>query len=389
MNEANQKIGFIDNSRLITESLVRAGADVFIGYPITPANLLYYYANKRFPSFFAAPDEITTIQLMSGFAATGKVPVTATSFPGFALMIESINMAYMMELPMVIVLVQRLGPSTGSATGGAQGDISLVSNIISGGLAIPVFSVSDSLDCWNISAKCVEMSVKQKTPVILITSKEEIMTQLSFDLNKLVEIKPVQRKFYEKDEAFKPYLADDSLIPEFLPLTNTKHQVRYTASTHNVDGILQNSTIEALANTERLHKKNILHINDYTFFEYDKQDSADTIIISYGITSMAAMVAVETLRNEGINISLLIVKTLFPIPTVYYNILDKYNKIIFAEENLTGQYRIAMFGNQTLNKISGVNKMGKMIDPEEIVLKFKELVRETRTKEMGGVNSNQ
>ena len=147
MNEANQKIGFIDNSRLITESLVRAGADVFIGYPITPANLLYYYANKRFPSFFAAPDEITTIQLMSGFAATGKVPVTATSFPGFALMIESINMAYMMELPMVIVLVQRLGPSTGSATGGAQGDISLVSNIISGGLAIPVFSVSDSLDC--------------------------------------------------------------------------------------------------------------------------------------------------------------------------------------------------------------------------------------------------
>ncbi|PIX36240.1 MAG: hypothetical protein COZ59_02170, partial [Bacteroidetes bacterium CG_4_8_14_3_um_filter_31_14] len=65
------------------------------------------------------------------------------------------------------------------------------------------------------------------------------------------------------------------------------------------------------------------------------------------------------------------------------------NKIIFAEENLTGQYRIAMFGNQPLNKISGVNKMGKMIDPEEIVLKFKELVRETRTKEMGGVNSNQ
>ncbi|NCO55360.1 MAG: hypothetical protein GW876_08180, partial [Bacteroidetes bacterium] len=105
----------------------------------------------------------------------------------------------------------------------------------------------------------------------------------------------------------------------------------------------------------------------------DKQDSADTIIISYGITSMAAMVAVETLRNEGINISLLIVKTLFPIPTVYYNILDKYNKIIFAEENLTGQYRIAMFGNQTLNKISGVNKMGKMIDPEEIILKVKSL----------------
>lgn len=371
MIDTNQKIGFIDNSRLITESLVRAGADVFVGYPITPANLLYYYANKRFPSFFAAPDEITTIQLMSGFAASGKIPVTATSFPGFALMIESINMAYMMELPMVIVLVQRLGPATGSATGGAQGDISMVSNIISGGLAIPVFSVSDSIDCWNISAKCVEMAVKLRTPVILVTSKEEVMTQFSFDFNQLDEIKPVQRKYYDKNCAFKPYLADETLVPDFLPLTSIKHQVRYTASTHNVDGILQNSTKEALANTERLHNKNIKHIKNYTFFEYDKQDGADIIILSYGITSMAAMVAVETLRNEGIKISLLIVKTLFPIPDEYYTITEKYKKIIIAEENLTGQYRHSMFGNQHSDKITGVNKMGKMIEPEEIILKVK------------------
>ena len=233
------------------------------------------------------------------------------------------------------------------------------------------------------------MAVKLRTPVILITSKEEVMTQFSFDLNKLDEIKPIQRKFYEKDEAFKPYLADESLIPQFLPLTNTKHQVRYTASTHNSNGILQNSTKEALDNTERLHNKNIMHIKDYTFFKYDKQEGAEILIISYGITSMAAINAVETLRIEGIKISLLIVKTLFPIPIEYYNIVDEYNKIIFAEENLTGQYRKAMFGNQPSNKISGVNKMGKMIDPEEIVLKFKELVRETRTKEMGGVNSEQ
>ena len=89
----------IDGSRLITEALVRAGAEVFIGYPITPANNLYLFSGKRFKTFLAAPDEITTLQWMSGFATTGKLPVTATSFPGFALMLESINMAYMMELP--------------------------------------------------------------------------------------------------------------------------------------------------------------------------------------------------------------------------------------------------------------------------------------------------
>ena len=373
MTDSNQKIGFIDNSRLITESLVRAGADVFVGYPITPANLLYLYSNRRFPSFFAAPDEITTVQLMTGFAASGRVPVTATSFPGFALMIESINMAYMMELPMVVVLVQRLGPATGTATGGAQGDISMVSNIISGGLSIPVLSMSSPDDNWQLAAKSVEMAVKLRTPVILVTSKEEVMTQYSFDLNKLSEIKPVQRKYYDKKETYRPYLADTSMVPEFLPLTNTEHQVRFTASTHDTNGNLQNSTKEALDNTERLHYKNINHIKDYTFYDFDEEQSADTLVVSYGITSMAAKVAVESLRKENIKTSLLIVKTLFPIPTEYYTIIDKYKNVIIAEENLTGQYRQSMFGNRTSEKVSGINKMGKMIGPEEIVLKVKKI----------------
>lgn len=85
----DKKNVLLEGSLLIIESLARAGADVFIGYPITPANLLYLYASRRFPVALAAPDEITTLQWMSGFAAAGKIPVTATSFPGFALMVET------------------------------------------------------------------------------------------------------------------------------------------------------------------------------------------------------------------------------------------------------------------------------------------------------------
>ena len=167
---------FTDNSRLIIESLAQAGADVFVGYPITPANLLYSYSSQRFPVFLAAPDEITTLQWMSGFAATGKIPVTATSFPGYALMIEGINMAYMMELPMIIILVQRLGPATGTATRGAQGDISVLWNHISGGLSIPTFSLSDSQDCWNIPAKAMEVAVEIPHSCYNSYFKEEVMT---------------------------------------------------------------------------------------------------------------------------------------------------------------------------------------------------------------------
>jgi len=373
MTDTKPKIGFIDNSRLMIESMVRAGADVFIGYPITPANLLYSYSHKRFPSFFAAPDEITTVQLMSGFAAAGHIPVTATSFPGFALMIESINMAYMMELPMVIVLAQRLGPATGSATSGAQGDIALLSGLISGGLAIPVLSIAQHTDNWTIPAQCVQISVRLRTPVILVTSKEEVMTQYSFDINQLEPITPVKRSYYEHDETFRPYLPNANLVPDFLPLTNTKHQVRYTASTHNMDGILQNSTKEALANTERLHNKIVKNSSDFTFYEYDEQIGAESIVISYGITSLSAKVAVKALRDDGIKVSLLLIKTLFPIPPVYYSIIEKYKKIIIAEENLTGQYRQSLFGYRHSDKIKGVNKMGKMIDPNEIVKAVKSL----------------
>jgi len=153
MHESKKNPAFIDGSRLITEALVRAGADTFVGYPITPANLLYLYATKRFPTMLAAPDEITTLQWMSGFAVAGHIPVTATSYPGYALMVESIGMAAMMELPMVIVLVQRLGPATGTATCGAQGDLNVVYGTMSGGYPIPTFSISNYHDCCSKSNK--------------------------------------------------------------------------------------------------------------------------------------------------------------------------------------------------------------------------------------------
>ncbi|MDW7992897.1 MAG: hypothetical protein RMK65_12440, partial [Anaerolineae bacterium] len=115
MNPATSHPVLTDGSRLIAEACVRAGADAYVGYPITPASLIFFYASRRFPIALAAPDEITALQWMAGLAAAGHLPVSATSFPGFALMVESFNMAYMMELPMLVVLAQRLGPATGTA----------------------------------------------------------------------------------------------------------------------------------------------------------------------------------------------------------------------------------------------------------------------------------
>jgi 2-oxoglutarate ferredoxin oxidoreductase subunit alpha len=362
-----KEIIFTDSSRLITESLAEAGADIFVGYPITPANLLYSYSSIRFPVFLAAPDEITTLQWMSGFSAAGKIPVTATSFPGYALMIEGINMAYMMELPMVIILVQRLGPATGTATRGAQGDVSVLHGTISGGLSIPTFSLSDTKDCWEIPAKAVQVAVKYRTPVVILTSKEEVMTMSCVNKNELKPLEKVKRSYYESQEPYVPYKAGENLVSEFLPLTNNKHQVRFTASTHDTKGIIQNSSKEALDNSKRLHYKVEKNLEHFTYYDLDEQPESNTLIVSFGITAQAAKEAVKKLRSDGIKVSLLITKTMFPVPPVYFEIFSKYKRIIVAEENLTGQYRQILFGTGPDESITGVNEFGNMVKPISII----------------------
>jgi len=368
--DLSESMALIDGSRLIIESLARAGADAFIGYPITPANLLYQYSGQRMEIMLAAPDEISTLQWMSGLSATGRIPVTATSFPGFALMVESINMAYMMELPMVIILVQRLGPATGTATNGAQGDLLLLNGMISGGHPIPVVCTSDFEDCWSLAAESVKIAVQMRTPVILLTSKEEVMTYKSFDLSKLEKIEKADHKFYDKDCEYKSYKPTD-MVPDFLPLTQNRHQVRINASTHDQMGILQHSTDEALANTRRLEEKIREKMKSHLIYTYDRQEGAEAIVVSYGITASAAKDAVSELRQAGRKVSLLIPKTLLPVPAAYLDILDNYQRIVIAEENMNNQLGSLLFGVSKPERLRFTGALGKMITPEQIIEEVK------------------
>jgi 2-oxoglutarate ferredoxin oxidoreductase subunit alpha len=373
----------LDGSRLIAESCARAGADAYIGYPITPASLIYRYASRRFPTVLPAPDEITALQWMAGLSAAGKLPVSATSFPGLALMVESINMAAMMELSMLIVLVQRLGPSTGTATAGAQDDLRFLQGIISGGYPIPVFCIADIDDCWILPPVALQTAVDLRTPTVLLTSKEMVMTQRSFDcspahLNRLGEIKPVRRSFYQGDRPYRPYGVEGRAeAPPFLPIGDDDHQVRLTASTHDRDGLLQHSTEEALENTRRLPAK--VKAGTPTLYHLEEAGdgrSPEALIVTYGITSGAAREAVRVLDKGGVcgpphAVSLLVARTLLPIPDAYYEIVDRYRlagvPVVFAEENLQGQFVSMLFGQRRPEGVRFVGDIGHMIGPDDIV----------------------
>ncbi len=358
-------LALLDGSRLIVESCVRAGADAYVGYPITPANLIYAYASQRFPILLPAPDEITALQWMAGLSATGRLPITATSFPGLALMVESINMAYMMELPMLIVLVQRLGPSTGTATGGAQGDLQFVHGIISGGYPLPVFCIADMEDCWKLPPVALQTAVDLRSPVVLLTSKEMVTTERSFDLTGLRDVERVEVKGYQGGDPYRPYGAEEAGAPPFLPVGDDHHQVRFTASTHDADGILRHSTQEALRNTRRLAAKVKTHAP--ALYDVEEREGAEVLIVTYGITTGAAREAVETLSARGERVSLLVARTLVPVPPVYYEIMDRHPRLVFAEENLTGQFASVLFGDRLPDGVTVVSSIGRMISPEDIV----------------------
>ncbi|UCF78855.1 MAG: hypothetical protein JSW03_00830 [Candidatus Eiseniibacteriota bacterium] len=366
---SEQRNVLTDGSRLMIEAMARAGADTFIGYPITPANLLYLYGMRRFPVSIAAPDEITTLQWMSGFAATGHVPVTATSFPGFALMVESVNMAYMMELPMVIVQAQRLGPSTGTATGGAMGDLLLLRGVISGGYPLLTLCPSSLEDCWELSALAVRTAVYLRTPVVLLTSKEMVMTHQDLNVNTLSAVGRVKRSLYSSEAPFEPYLPQENLVPEFLPVGDERHQVRITASTHDSRGIIQGVSRAGLENTLRLPKKLEKNVADFTRYELDEEDGAENLIVSYDVAAMAAREAVACLRRQKTGASLLVVKTLFPTPAAYLDVVGRYGRVFVVEENAQGQLAQILFGGDERKGLHLINAIGRMITPEEIVEK--------------------
>lgn len=356
----------VDGSRMLVEGSAVAGVEAYSGYPITPLNEVYFYATRRIPRVFEAPDEITALQWACGLSATGNITMSATSHAGFSLMVETVDMAFMMELPMLIVFGQRLGPSTGSATTNAQGDLGMLNRLISGGYNIPVLTPADFEDCYKLSAEGLRLAVDLRTPVILLTSKEMLETERSLDLSTLPEIEKIEWKFYEGED-YKPYKAGPKKVPPFLPLGADNNQVRMTASTHGESGILRKADAEAMMNTKRLKDKIEDRVDRFSYYALDEQKEAERLIVSYGVTSYAAKEAVEKLRKGGEEVSLLIVKTLLPVPSEIQKIIDNYERVVIAEENLVGLYEKILFGEKGRKGISGANKIGHMITPKQIV----------------------
>lgn len=368
---------FTDGATLLSTGALKAGVDFFAGYPITPASPIHA-AMVKAGIALSAPDEITALQYLTGASINGRKAMTATSGPGYLLMAEGIGAALAMEVPLTVVLVQRLGPATGSATKNAQGDILMAEHIISGGFPLPVLCPSSIEDCHEMAVHAVNCAEALRTPVVLLTEKDMITRRRSVD-PLLLTIPPlVERSRYEgMPEHYLPYgTLDEKGVPAFLPLDGAAAQMRYTASTHDEKAVLRSFSEKVRPVTERLFTK-----GDPSLYPKSGKDiypGAGILVISYGFTSYAAKIAVNTLRHRGTAASSMQIRTLFPIlEDDIRSALSDVREVLIVEENHTGLYRKALlaedvFRGSDVRAVTSISAMGRSITSGEIVSKIKE-----------------
>lgn len=360
--EGNEAIGW---------GAMAAGCNFFAGYPITPATTIYNTMLNLLPPkggvCLQGEDEIASIGFCLGAAMSGMKAMTATSGPGISLYSEQISFAIGSEIPLVIVDVQRLGPSTGSATKGADGDIQFLQWSNSGGLPVIVLAPVDVKDCYVLTMQAFNLAEKYRCPVFVAANKEVSMTRETIDLDALELPVVIDRKNAAVDQPFVPFaVKNDALVPDFLAIGGER-LVRQTSSTHGVDGYITTDPEQIAKMQQRLDDKLQKNISDFTYFDEYLVPGAETLVIAYGVTARAAKAAVKSVQESNSKASLLILKTLWPVPEKL--ILEKaasYKRIVMAEMNL-GQYVRELQRVLTDKKIDFLGQMnGELIKPGQI-----------------------
>ena len=365
-------LNLMEGNEAIARGAVAAGCNFFAGYPITPATTIYNTMLKLLPPrggvCLQGEDEIASIGFCLGAAMAGMKTLTATSGPGISLYSEQISFAIGSEIPVVIIDVQRLGPSTGSATKGADGDIQFLQWGSSSGLPVIVLAPVDVTDCYVLTMQAFNLAEQYRCPVFVAANKEISMTRETLNLDALDLPPIINRQTADPAAPFLPFgVRDGQRVPDFLPIGGDR-LVRQTSSTHGADGYITTDPEQISRMQARLDAKLKAAVSGFTCIEEVHVPGADTLVITYGVTARAAKAAVKKIRNSDRPASLLILKTLWPVPEAL--IREKaapYRRVVMAEMNL-GQYVRELQRLLPGQKIDFIGQMnGEMIKPGQMI----------------------
>ncbi|MFH1137543.1 MAG: transketolase C-terminal domain-containing protein [Pseudomonadota bacterium] len=364
-------LSLLEGNEAVGWGALDAGCRFFAGYPITPATSVFNTMLRLLPPaggiVLQGEDEIASMGYCIGAAMAGFKAMTATSGPGISLYSEHISFAIGSEIPLVIVDVQRLGPSTGSATKGADGDVQFLRWSNTGGCPAIVLSPADAADCYTLTIKAFNLAETHRCPVFLASNKEIGLTKEAVDLDACEKPAPVDREYCPEGQAYLPFQPIEGRdVPYFLPIGGDRLS-RQTSSTHGENGFITTVPSEIAAQIERLERKLAGTVDSYSYHAADLQDGADTLILTYGVTARAAKKAAAELRAEGRPASLAVLKTLWPTPENLIRKLAQGVKRVLVCEMNQGQYSLEvqrLLRDKTVEHVGNMN--GVLISPDKI-----------------------
>ena len=352
----------------------------FAGYPITPAsNILHTLSNwKKFGiKTYQAEDEIAGIGAALGASYGGSLGITASSGPGIALKTEFMGLAIMTELPLVIINVQRGGPSTGLPTKTEQSDLFQAVYGRNGEAPIPVLAPTTPGDCYHAAYEACRIAVKYMTPVMVLSDGYLVNGSEPWLIPNPDDLQSFNVEFAKEEDAedFLPYKRNPETLARSWAIPGTK------GLEHRIGG-LEKQDITGNVNYDSDNHQKMVEIraqkvaniaNEIPPTEIFGESKGDVLILSWGSGHGASRAATESLLSENIKVGHASIKWISPLPSDLGTILKNYKKVLIPEVN-TGQFRQIIRAEYLVDAI-GLNEVqGKPLGASKIVEKVKDLM---------------
>ncbi len=309
---------YLDGDHAAAEGALAAGCRFFAGYPITPSTEVAERIAARFPLiggiFVQMEDELGSMAAILGGAWAGAKSMTVTSGPGFSLMMENLGLGIMMEVPTVLVNVQRGGPSTGLPTLPGQADMMQARWGSHGDYEIIALSPSSPQECFDYTITCFNLAEKYRVPTLLMMDECVGHMTEKVVIPPAEEIEIVPRKWYEgAKEDYLPYKADSDMVP-WMVKAGDGYRFHTTGLTHDERGYpVMNAECQEKC-VGRIVNKIRSRVDEIVILEEEDVEGADVVVVSYGISSRVAIPAIERARQEGVKVGSLKLVTVWPFP---------------------------------------------------------------------------
>ncbi len=307
---------FMNGDVACAEGAISAGCRFFAGYPITPATEVAERMSERLPRVggvcIQMEDEMASMNAVLGASWAGMKAMTATSGPGFSLMMENLGLGVMLETPCVLVNIQRAGPSTGLPTLVAQGDMMQARWGSHGSYEIIALVPSSPQEIFDLTITAFNLSERYRVPVLVMSDEAVGHMSEKVVIPRIAPEELVSRRRPDvAPEQYLPYKSDGDLVPP-MAVAGEGYRFHVTGLTHDERGYpvmtadAQDHLVRRLVDKIRLNRSDILK------YEEVGVEDAEVIVCAYGITARIARLAVQQAQDEGIRAGLLRLITVWP-----------------------------------------------------------------------------